>query len=215
MSPVLCVVCLHAKHVLYACTCADSTSSCAAPFSLQGNIGCKPLVALMHYMQDSKTSLSVLQALLQPLLDVEQHMPAQTAVPTPNLTPAERSEALRRQLHDLHPAGQSAHCTNNGSTQGACQQQPQQCQPRVGHLLHTLQLAERSLMLMDREEGFRQVASGPLSLWYCHDTEAKCQMLRARVVLEESVAVSSQACPLVVCCSSRSEAESRPVGSTS
>lgn len=178
--------------------------------SLQGNIGCKPLVALMRYMQDSKTSLTVLQALLQPLLDVEQHMPAQTAVPTPNLTPAERSAALRRQLHDLHPAGQSAHCTNNSSSQGACQQQQQQCQPRIKHLLHTLQLADKSLLLMDREEGFKQVASGPLSLWYCHDTEAKSQMLRARVVLEESVAVSRSCCPLVVYVSSRREAWSTP-----
>jgi hypothetical protein len=134
----------------------------------------------MRYMQDSNTSLSVLQDMLQPLLDAEQHLPPQMPVPSPQMTPAELSAFLRsQQLQQAsHPASSSGP-----------QQQQQSSQPRIAHLLKTLGLAVRTLSIMDQEEGFRQVASGPLSLWYRHDTEAKAQVLRARVVLDESVAV--------------------------
>lgn len=139
-------------------------------------MGCKPLVALMRYMQDSSTSLSVLTDMLQPLLDAEQHLPPQMPVPSPQMTPAERSASLRSQLQQAHPASSG-------------EQQQQSSQPRIAHLLKTLGLAVRTLHIMDQEEGFKQVASGPLALWYCHDTVAKSQILRARVVLDESVAV--------------------------
>lgn len=157
------------------------------PSILQGAVGCKPLVALMRYMQDSSTSLSVLQDMLQPLLDAEQHLPPQMPVPSPQMTPAERSAFLRSQLKQAHPASSSSE-----------QQQQQSSQPRIAHLLKTLGLAVRTLHIMDQEQGFKQVASGPLSLWYRHDTVAKSQILRARVVLDESVAVRPAAAEMTV-----------------
>jgi hypothetical protein len=146
-------------------------------------------------MQDSNTSLAALQSLLQPLLDAEQHLLPQTPVLTPLMTPAERSAVLRRQLneqrHAVHPAGcanSSSSSSSSSSGQSTCQQQRNH---RTAHLLRNVQLLHETLIYMDQEEGFRQVATGPLAMWYCHDVAANSQLIRAKVVLEESVAVSS------------------------
>jgi hypothetical protein len=142
-------------------------------------------------MQDSNTSLAALQSLLQPLLDAEQHLPPQLPVLVPLMTPAERSAMLRRQMSQQHGAVLPAGCassSSNSSGQNTCQQQ---CNNRTAHLLRNVQLLHETLSYMNQEEGFRQVATGPLSMWYCHDVAAESQLIRAKVVLEESVAVSS------------------------
>lgn len=155
----------------------------------------------MRYMQDSSTSLSQLQELLQPLLDAEQHLPQQLPAPIPHITPAERTAELRRQLQELQQAGRNNNTVNSSSDPAPCMASPKQQQygqPRVAHLLHNLQLAHESLAMMDREEGFRQVAHGPLQLWYCHDAAANSQIIRAKVVLEEPLSVSSSSSRVVV-----------------
>lgn len=69
-------------------------------------------------------------------------------------------------------------------------QQQQQDTARLSHLMRKVQLAVDTLAVMSQQEGFRQVAHGLLEMWYCHDTVAKSQSLRARVVLEEPISVS-------------------------
>lgn len=190
--------------ISYRC-CAGMVVVC-----MQGvSIGCKPLVAVMRYMQDSNTSIAQLEKLLQPLLDAEQHLSQQLPTPIPHMTPAERSAHLRRQLQDMQGAGHSSNSTpsSSSSSSAACAaapaQQLQYAQPRVAHLMHNLRLVHESLSVMDREDGFKQVAHGPLQLWYCHDAAAKCQIIRARVVLEEPLSVSSSTGWWCVCITRR------------
>jgi len=195
-APLVCVcLCL-----LPCCQPWRSVVMCGAPDSaydmccaLQGaSLGCKPTVAVLKYMQDSNTSLSELQQLLQPLLEAEQHLPPQQPVPTPRCSPAETTAALRHQLQaateregssSSSTAASSSNCVGSGSDAKPAQQ-------RLAHLLRNLELTERTLAVMHQQEGFKQVAWGPLELWYWHDTVSKSQIIRARVVLNEPLSVS-------------------------
>jgi hypothetical protein len=166
-------------------------------YPVQGtHTGCKPLVALMHYMQDSDTDLQQLQALLQPLLDAEQHLPEPVPVACPVMSPAERTTLLRAQLRELKDAaGRTSHSLGASSQQQQQpQQEPQQQCRRVAHLLKNLQLAHDTLSIMEQHAGFRQVAWGALAMWYRHAAAASSQMILAKVVLNEPVSVSAEHC---------------------
>lgn len=160
---------------------------------MQGtHTGCKPLVALMHYMQDSDTNLQQLQDLLQPLLDAEQHLPEAAPVPCPVMSPAERTALLRAQLRELKDTAGAAPAGSTSHRLGACSQQQQQQCRRLAHLLKNLQLAHDTLLIMEQHEGFKQVAWGALEMWYRHDAAASSQMILAKVVLNEPVSVSGR-----------------------
>lgn len=141
-------------------------------------------------MQDSNTTLAELQQLLQPLLAAEQHLPPQQPVPTPRCSPDETTAALRAQLQAAQEgvgssgsAASSNNCVNSAAAAKPAQQ-------RLAHLLCNLELTEKTLAVMHQQEGFKQVAWGPLEMWYWHDTASKSQIIRARVVLNEPISVS-------------------------
>lgn len=129
-------------------------------------------------MEASGTSLQQLQELLAHLLLAEQAARGgckDAPVPTPHISPLSRTQSLRS---------------------GPAQQQRQQsvAPPSLARLLDNVALVHKTLagMAIHSQDGFKQVASGNLELWYKHDTARHCQVIRARTILDEPVEVSQQ-----------------------
>jgi hypothetical protein len=139
-------------------------------------------VALMQYMEATRTSLGQLQQQLEPLLAAEQQQHADTLdlpVPTPAMDPQARTAALVEAVAQARQ--QDGHASSSSQVQHG--------RPSLARLLGNVKLCVETLAGMAREEGFKQVAWGQLELWYCHDTAKHRQIIRGRVILDEPVEV--------------------------
>lgn len=177
------------------CPAEQDTDTPAAAWPQGITVGCKPLVAVMRYMQDTSTSIEQMEAMLKPLLAAKQHLPKPQPVPTARMTPAERTAALSRQQQQQQ---QQSPAHSSSSSQAAYHQQgdverkqlQQHSRPCLSHLLDNVRAVLGTIAVTKQQQGFKQVAWGPLQLWYFHDTAASRQLLRAKVVLEEPLSVS-------------------------
>jgi hypothetical protein len=171
----------------------DTAVCCCAIFCfVQGQpMGCKPTLALYQYMKRTSTDLQQLQQLLRPVLESED-VALDIPTPTPVMTPLARTQALLRSANLL------VDDVNSGSVPDA---QPDSssssssaCVASVARLLENVSLVEDTLHGMQAEEGYQQVATGPLEMWYKHDLVTRSQVIKTITILEEPVAVSTTDC---------------------
>jgi hypothetical protein len=167
-------------------TDAAAVESVALPAQLQQlfatyrageTAACKMLAALLCWMETTGTSLPQLEALL---------------------AAEEAAQTAQAAEHPAEPAAEAAAAA--AAAAAACNSS----RPSARRLTANLKLLLCSLSRMtgERSDGFnfRQVASGPLQLWYAHDTVRQLQLIRARCILEEPLEVSSGAAECVWLC---------------